>query len=102
MPPASAHLLSPMSDHSAAGMRRQLAAEVILRFTQPQLTERFHMEQRTSDVCGPPRILTDAWCPSHACQGALPPWTPTKGDAAPRLAPRLIPPARRSAEAVVR
>lgn len=70
------------SDHSAtatpdAGLFRSriiksLARAVILGFHFPIQIGGRGMEQRTSYVLWPPRILSDARCPQHACQGFQP------------------------------
>jgi hypothetical protein len=51
---------------------KSVAGAVILRFTfGHEITDRY-AEPRTSYVLGPPRILSDARCPQHACQGFQP------------------------------
>jgi hypothetical protein len=54
------------------------AANRSFRFTPRMNSGGPHREQRTSCVLWPPRILSDARFPQHACKGALPPLTPTK------------------------
>jgi hypothetical protein len=65
-------------DHSATGTPESLARAVILGLLFPVQIGGRYMGQRTSYVLWPPRILSDARCPQHACQGLSAPWTPTR------------------------
>jgi len=72
-----------LSEYSDSETQSALAPPVILDSFCPVMNKVPYVARRTSCVLWPPRILTDARCPQHACKVALPPLTPTKERASP-------------------
>ena len=85
-PTGRARSVPPFPHHGCESFRsriiKSVARGLILRFLFRVQNKRPCKEQRTSYVLWPPRILADARCPQHACQG-FQPVDPTREELSP-------------------